>query len=607
MIIFDPATKEIVVNQNVCISGSLFNISVSPGIYNIYYRPYMGGAQSFEVFDLDLTSDLDTTFVIMPYVDNGYITNSEFSQLAVFGEGADDFFITAEIDNSFSIDSMFWYREFLNVTNGTIEIAKIELFDNGIGNDLIANDNIFASENVFIGSGTYVRSNALSSGRANYFSVFEGPNYFGSKYSAGAVIGNVNPSATTIQPLEPYNDSVFINDYLINIVGDLSQTNDNISMLLYDVMLDTFDFINLFIPELGSGTNYHIGVANDVSGIGQNVFDNTSNYGSSGKLKGLSVFPNISYQPPLNHETMHQWSNYFNTLFNSNNFGSHFGHSSVYGVLGGIGPDVSIINANTVSYQNDISYGFSSDTRLFADLELYQMGVLDTNELRDTFIVVTNPVPQGNSIYTVSTLDIVTPQDIVNTYGYRLPNPTDTVPIYRTATIILTSEVLSDAGNMFYTYLAKAWEGTISEVPFKSFDEATGYRTDMITLLPSAIKGCTNSQAHNYQQLADIDDGSCETCTDNILNGDEVQIDCGGSFCNLCTILGHDCPTVLNLDGISIVEGLYKADVQVISNNVISGNITTKYEGGNSILLSPQFEVNLGSIFEVEILPCIPE
>ena len=51
---------------------------------------------------------------------------------------------------------------------------------------------------------------------------------------------------------------------------------------------------------------------------------------------------------------------------------------------------------------------------------------------------------------------------------------------------------------------------------------------------PCAILGCTDSDAHNYNPAADTDDGSCETCNDNVQNGDETEIDCGGVKCNPC-------------------------------------------------------------------------
>ncbi len=55
---------------------------------------------------------------------------------------------------------------------------------------------------------------------------------------------------------------------------------------------------------------------------------------------------------------------------------------------------------------------------------------------------------------------------------------------------------------------------------------------------PDPIAGCTDEAAHNYNPDATEDDGSCETCSDGILNGDETDIDCGGSLCAACAVPG---------------------------------------------------------------------
>jgi len=46
--------------------------------------------------------------------------------------------------------------------------------------------------------------------------------------------------------------------------------------------------------------------------------------------------------------------------------------------------------------------------------------------------------------------------------------------------------------------------------------------------------GCADPTAHNYSATADVDDGSCETCDDGELNGDEIDTDCGGVLCTPC-------------------------------------------------------------------------
>ena len=47
-------------------------------------------------------------------------------------------------------------------------------------------------------------------------------------------------------------------------------------------------------------------------------------------------------------------------------------------------------------------------------------------------------------------------------------------------------------------------------------------------------EGCTDPTAHNYEEAACNDDDSCETCDDGELNGDEIDVDCGGELCDPC-------------------------------------------------------------------------
>ncbi len=64
----------------------------------------------------------------------------------------------------------------------------------------------------------------------------------------------------------------------------------------------------------------------------------------------------------------------------------------------------------------------------------------------------------------------------------------------------------------------------------------TAFESDCIDCMVIIEKtcGCTNPDAHNYDENVTEDNGSCETCVDGILNGDEEEIDCGGALCGPC-------------------------------------------------------------------------
>lgn len=52
----------------------------------------------------------------------------------------------------------------------------------------------------------------------------------------------------------------------------------------------------------------------------------------------------------------------------------------------------------------------------------------------------------------------------------------------------------------------------------------------------SALFGCTDVNAHNYESQITYPDNSCETCFDGTLNGDETGVDCGGILCPRCIV-----------------------------------------------------------------------
>ncbi len=609
MIIYEKDTYEVVFTGNVSNVNSTFDIVIPAGNYHVYYRPFVIGAQSFEAMHVDLSTDLDTVLIAEPYTDESAIDSAYFNNLFAFTDNSlSSFYAVAEVNDGYSYDSLHLYSEFLHYNQNGFLTAKVVLLDDGLGNDEMAGDNIFTSTDLGFDIPFYVREQALRAGSFAFFQTHDGSSINQSRSQNSPTVGFVNPNETSFEPFDDINDSIRINDYLFNIVTDnIDQAIEEYSKTLYKIYQDTFDFINVIIPERQSGLNYHLFAKRDFTGTSGAIFDNTSTFGSDGKLQGLNVFENLDEEPPMNHEVMHQWGANFSSLFHTNGFGSHFGYSDVFGVLGGVGPVITVIDNNTVTWDQTVTAGFKSDKNEYADLELYCMGVLDTMDLRNEYTVVTNPVADSNGNYNVSTIEYVTPQDIVDAYGYRSPAPVDTVPIFRTATIVVTKTPLSDAGNSFFSYLATVWEGTVDEPNFLSFEEATLSNAEMITLLPLAKYGCTDATAHNYVPYADIDDGSCETCSDNVLNGDETQVDCGGSLCELCTVLGADCPTVLDLAPFTIVEGLYKADDIIISENIIGNNLSVKYASGESVTLSEDFFAPKTTEFTIEIETCIPE
>ncbi len=83
---------------------------------------------------------------------------------------------------------------------------------------------------------------------------------------------------------------------------------------------------------------------------------------------------------------------------------------------------------------------------------------------------------------------------------------------------------------------------------------------------PEDVLGCVDPDSHNYDPEATEDDGSCETCYDGIMNGDETDVDCGGDLCEPCSTPGFD---------------LYLTNSDLSDMTIEQGNILTIYTRQN--------------------------
>ncbi len=105
------------------------------------------------------------------------------------------------------------------------------------------------------------------------------------------------------------------------------------------------------------------------------------------------------------------------------------------------------------------------------------------------------------------------------------------------------------------------------------------------------VPGCTDANAHNYNADAQVDDESCETCSDNIQNGDETGIDCGGS-CDPCA--NNYC----NSNGNNATEE-YIGNVTIAEIN----NTTTNSAGGYGDYTSLVANLTIGQSTTISITP----
>ena len=88
------------------------------------------------------------------------------------------------------------------------------------------------------------------------------------------------------------------------------------------------------------------------------------------------------------------------------------------------------------------------------------------------------------------------------------------------------------------------------------------------------VQGCTDFNSHNYNSDATLDDGSCETCNDEVKNGDENRVDCGGTLCDPCP------------NTVSDIDGNTYSTIEIGTQTWMAENLrTSRYQNGDIIPL----------------------
>ena len=252
-----------------------------------------------------------------------------------------------------------------------------------------------------------------------------------------------------------YNDNVFVLPVTENLVGGNLPYQDYAARF-YEHFEDEFDFLifisNIQEPDQGSLYPFaaHIGVKNDVQGIGLDNFFN-DRWVSAGKLQSVIFFQYFGVWGThtslgaLIHELMHRWANFILPPYPSD---PHWGFINQKGWLGG----------NDWTEVNDLGDGtFRIITPLigplpvYSPIELYVAGFIPPEDVPDITIAEVIRTEDGKyisydvpSVYggvmTASGLKTYTIEDIIAEHGPRVPDHTQAQKDFRAAVILLVSE-----------------------------------------------------------------------------------------------------------------------------------------------------------------------
>ena len=299
-------------------------------------------------------------------------------------------------------------------------------------------------------------------------------------------------------------------DYVVNYLATKAQlTNFNAAFWanrFYTTHGDKYDFLNFVHIAGARGNRYHFAVRNSVQGIGISIFNNTAAYGSAGRLQGCSVFPISSFYDGggagFAHETGHQWINFLA----GTPFAGGVPHwpkgSAAINVMGfsipgsGAGGNFSFTFTSNGSGGYVVGQGIVTNLTTFNAMELYLMGLAAPAEVPAYFVLndQNQNVSNGQTL-TAAEITPVTVNDVIADKGARVPDSANSQKLFRTATIILSEQLLDQYAMSFYDYFTRRAEarqphlyaeGLVSNLG-NPFYVATGGRAVMATRITDDV------------------------------------------------------------------------------------------------------------------------
>ena len=274
------------------------------------------------------------------------------------------------------------------------------------------------------------------------------------------------PTATPVTFTEPgiYNDNVFVLPVSEDLVVDgaaIHLPTEEYTKRFYEHFEDEFDFLfvarNLVygLDTLGICADYTL-VKNDVQGIGEPLFSDTSGWGSPGRLQGVIGFRYVGYASPEEqewtpigrgpglHEVMHRWANFIVPT------GAHWGFSSANGLLGGF--DIALLEDHGSGRYTAGWFNTNGTASIpFSPIELYLAGFAPPEEVPDLWVAEDGEwllnsegnrrlAPNGYPLFTASRIRTLTIEDIIAEHGPRIPDFAQSQRDFRAAVILLVNE-----------------------------------------------------------------------------------------------------------------------------------------------------------------------
>ena len=399
------------------------------------------------------------------------------------------------------------------------DAGRLPMYDDGTHGDDVAGDGTYTRDNLtkapvqLAFGGTFVRTGVegqivYTDGSAENFEVdigvaalaqtFDARKLGPGLYATGYALFVVDPS---FGPLSGFSSGESGFDSSNKFLHRAAQA-------LYSAFPDQFDFIVAMpgrtllnpntSPPYREGSPFFIRVGNQVQNIGIGRLDNSKDWGSSGRLKGI-VYHSFGEGAILTHEFGHSWSAFVGSSLGLEGcdlcYGGHWNpYTDIGGVMSAyVGDSRLLYGAGWLSYNNDGTWHLYRDPNnvngVYSKLDLYLMGLIPSSEVPAVHKLI-NPDFTDITRVTADKVESYTVQQITN--AERVPSWQDSPKTFTAAFVIVNDRDFSPAEFTFYSSVVRNYT-SIQRPPIgfqesfvTPFYDATGRLATMTARLPQS-------------------------------------------------------------------------------------------------------------------------
>ena len=254
----------------------------------------------------------------------------------------------------------------------------------------------------------------------------------------------------------------------------------------YETHADSYDQLVIWTdaPAIRDAFAYETTIANEISGIGLDLFDASRDFGSGGRLRSLAVMDWLGKYPDdprqqflgsnntlsvLGQEVGHRWLAFFNVRHNGETSDILLGRGAVHWSFF-FDSDASVMEGNDIQDLGGGSFVTVGAVQRFSLLDQYAMGLIPESAV-PSFFFVENPVnvtpastaesgPRVGVTFNGTRRDLLI-SDIVAVNGPRRPSADQSARIHRQAFLYVVGQGRSmDAGQVNkLDNIRRQWEG----------------------------------------------------------------------------------------------------------------------------------------------------